>query len=284
MKASVLFSAVAALLTMTACSGKKEADEQKISIFFEHIEAIAQQEGISFREAAQAVHALGYRGVDLSSAADPAMMDLLDSLGFEHSCLITYLDYRPENLAQTQEAEDRTLSVMREREYERVLLVPLPLAPETAPEIIEGIISHLADFSVRLKEAGFEAFLEDFDNPRSLCYNTASLDRLFAACPDLGLAFDSGNFFFCGEDEIEALDHFLPRIGHVHLKDRRSAEDLSCPAVGSGAVQIEAIVRKLIASGYDGWYTMEFFGSKQMLEDAKQSIAFFREIENSIEN
>jgi hypothetical protein len=29
---------------------------------------------------------------------------------------------------------------------------------------------------------------------------------------------------------------------------------------------------------------MEFFGSKQMLEDAKQSIAFFREIENTIEN
>ena len=188
---------------MTACSGKKETAEQKISIFFEHIEAIAQQEGISFREAAQVVHALGYRGVDMRYDTDPAIMDLLDSLGFEHSCLITYLDYRPENLAQTKEAEERTLSVMREREYERVLLVPLPLAPETAPEIIEDIISHLADFSVRLKEAGFEAFLEDFDNPRSSA-TTASLDRLFTACRISALPTTQA-ISSSGEDEIEAL-------------------------------------------------------------------------------
>ena len=36
------------------------------------------------------------------------------------------------------------------------------------------------------------------------------------------LLYDTGHFYFAGEDPLEALEMFYPRIKHVHLKDVRS--------------------------------------------------------------
>ncbi len=279
MKKHNLIYAMAIILGIASiCSCKQEVKEPKIAIFLEHIESIAKQEGISFVDAAVAVRDLGCTGVDFRDIADPKKVDILDSLGFEYASLITYLDYRPEKVEKNKEVEERTLAIMKERGVERVMLVPQPMAPEMLPEVEETFISHFAAFTQRLKEAGFVASVEDYDSKGSLCRNTAMIDRFMAASPDLGLTFDSGNFFFSGEDELEALNHFLSRVKHVHLKDRRSKEDLSCPAVGTGVIRIEEAIKTLEASGYDGWYTLEFFGSKHMLEDARESIAQVRSI------
>ena len=108
---------------------------------------------------------------------------------------------------------------------------------------------------------------------------TAALDRLFAASAKLGHAFDTGNYLYCGEDVLPALEHFRDRIGHVHLKDRRAKSDAASVPVGAGIVPVDEVVAKLLESGYDGWFTVEQYGSAQMLEDAAVSI---RNVRNAL--
>ena len=67
--------------------------QPKISLFCDHVESIAQQEGISFREAAQKIRSLGYQGLDVSISLSEDKLKILDELGFQHACAISWMDY-----------------------------------------------------------------------------------------------------------------------------------------------------------------------------------------------
>jgi len=87
------------------------------------------------------------------------------------------------------------------------------------------------------------------------------------------LLYDSGHFAFAGEDPVTALKKFVGRVGHVHLKDVRSAarqrakqEDMSfLDAVrsgvftvpGDGSIDFPAIFKILDEAGYKGWMVVE---------------------------
>jgi sugar phosphate isomerase/epimerase len=120
--------------------------------------------------------------------------------------------------------------------------------------------------------------VEDYDNPRSLCYNTERIDSLLALSTELGVVFDTGNFLFAGEDALASYAHFRDRIGHVHLKDRVAPDDMHCVPAGSGCIPIADIVRDLVASGYAGWLTVEQYGSRQMLPDSRAAYANVRQL------
>jgi len=83
----------------------------------------------------------------------------------------------------------------------------------------------------------------------------------------LGVAFDIGNFTFAGEDPVAAYETLKNKVRHVHVKDRLSLDDMTPVPAGTGVSKIETVVQKMKQSGYDGWYTIEVFGSKQMLSD-----------------
>lgn len=87
------------------------------------------------------------------------------------------------------------------------------------------------------------------------------------------LTFDSGHFAFSGEDPIEALKLFIPRVAHVHLKDIRpeivakvKKEKLSfLDAVragaftipGDGCIDFPSIFKILEQNNYEGWMVVE---------------------------
>lgn len=245
-------------------------EEPRISIFADHIVTAAQQEGISFAEAAARFREMGYAGVDVSTNIDPALLQTLDSLGFAHACAIIWIDL----VAGPGEAEEEgALDFMRRTGWDKLLLVPGFLPEDAGDEVRDAAIARVAAFAEKAAAEGFPVLVEDFDNPRSLCYDTAALDRLFAASAKLGHAFDTGNYLYCGEDVLPALEHFRDRIGHVHLKDRVAPDDMHCVPAGSGCIPVAEIVGKLVASGYNGWLTVEQYGSRQMLADSKAAYA-----------
>ena len=71
-----------------------------------------------------------------------------------------------------------------------------------------------------------------------------------------------------GEDCLEAIRLLRGRISHVHLKDRVSKSDMSCPAIGAGCIPEAEVIRILRDSGYSGWLTVEHFGARDMLKAA----------------
>jgi len=274
--------ATRALPVLIALASCNRTEAPRLSIFADHIATIAQQEEITYADAATRVRNMGYTGVDVSTNIPAHQLHTLDSLGFDHACAIAWIDFVS---GPQDKAEEQALTFMEQSGWTRLLLVPgfLPATSATTSAVTadsvlflrDDAIGRIAAFAKRASERGFEVMVEDFDNPRSLCYDTPSLDRLFAASPELGHVFDTGNYLFSGEDVLGALAHFMPRIHHVHLKDRLAPADGKSPAVGKGIVPFEQIIDRLRASHYNGWYTVEHYGSSNMLDDATFSAHYF---------
>lgn len=259
-------AAAAAAAVVSGCSGKQALPG--ISIFSDHIKAVASQEKISFTEAAVLIREIGYEGVDVRVRQTPEEIRILDSIGFAHSCAIADINYCSGE--DVSAAEDQALEFMRTYGYDRILIVPGIYRGEDRPDVT----ARLGAFAARAAREGLTVMVEDYDNKRSPCFNMEMLSDMFAKSPELKHNFDSGNYIIAGEDCIEAVKKFSDRIAHVHLKDRTSETDLSCPAVGSGCIPQAEVIAALVSAGYDGWLTVEHFGHKEMLKAAKESYDF----------
>lgn len=257
------------LLLLLCLSSVPCMAERHISIFADHIGTIAEQRHESFREAAQQVRALGYNGVDVSVTIDSTRLAILNELGFAHASAIAFIDFfSGEHSDQVQQA----IAFMLQHDYDRVLLVPGYLPKDCTDEQYTTFCQRTEAFAQAVRKQGKDAMVEDFDNPRSPCYNTPALDKLFASSPSLNHVFDTGNWIFAGEDVMTALTHFMPRIHHLHLKDRKAVGDGASPAVGTGIVPMQDVIVTMLASGYEGWFTVEHYGAADMLESAAISI------------
>lgn len=256
-----------------------EARPLRISIFTDHIETAARQEGIPFAQAAARFRAMGYGGADIRVFQRQDEIQILDSLGFAHACAIADIPY-----AQGDQTalEDQALAFMKERAFKQLLLVPGLMDEKAGPAERDAVRARIAAFTKRAGKEGFTVMVEDYDNARSLCYNAELLDSLFSRSSQLKFVFDSGNFLFAGEDAMENLHRFQDRVAHIHLKDRAAEDDMRCVPAGTGCIPMEDILRTMEDSGYQGWYTIEQYGSRNMMSDSQESINNIRTLLNGL--
>jgi len=258
------------LLTVL-CFMVLQADAQpRISIFFDHVSEIARQEHISVREAAERVRQLGVEGIDVRVTMSEPELAMLDSLGFQNASAIADINFVK---GEQPELERQALDFMKRHGYKRLLIIPGLLPENASPQLMEAVCQRIAAFVKDACKEGFDVMVEDYDNPRSPCYNTQTLDLLFAASPELNHVFDTGNYLFCGEDVMTALRHFRQRIHHVHLKDRKAQRDNASLPIGTGVMPLKEVVGELLRSGYDGWFTIEHFGAPSQLQYTIQSVS-----------
>lgn len=70
--------------------------------------------------------------------------------------------------------------------------------------------------------------------------------------PRMGIALDIGHSIRDGEDPVQAVKDFAPRIFDFHFKDmNRAAADGRGVICGRGAIDLPALVRALVEVGYD---------------------------------
>ncbi|MCR4765403.1 MAG: sugar phosphate isomerase/epimerase [Bacteroidaceae bacterium] len=269
-----------AFFTFLSCSSQPEAKENKISVFAVHINSIAQQEHISFLEAATKVRQMGYAGADVYPYQED-IIPVLDSLGFGHSCAIVHVNYlRDEHVEGIDphsprgffsggwgDLENAAVNFVKKYNYPHLMLVPEVLPKDATPEDVEKVRSRVAAFADRCVTEGIDLVVESFDNEASLCYGTQNIQDLLSRANNLGVAFDIGNFTFAKEDPVEAYELLKDKVRHVHIKDRASLDDMTPVPAGTGCSKIATVLHKMQEADYDGWYTVEVFGSKQMSAD-----------------
>ncbi len=244
--------------------------DRRVSLFADHINEVARQQKITFKEAARKVFELGVTGADVPVNMDADKLNALDQAGFKHSCVIAHIDLTKGDMEKEMA---QTLKFMRENNYNKVLLIPGLMDKNATSADYDLLYKRIGRFVKLAESEGRDVVVEDYDNPQSPCHNTVLLDRMFAAVPSLGLNLDTGNYLACGEDLLEAQEHNYGKVRHVHLKDRKSATDLTSVAVGTGVIPVEKSIVRLLSTGYKGWLTIECFGVKDMLEAVKTGVA-----------
>ena len=139
---------------------------------------------------------------------------------------------------------------------------------------------------------GVTVSVEDYDRIDSPCCLPEGLGAFLDAIPELRFTVDTGNFYYSRSDLSEAYYRFKEKTVHAHLKDRSNVRltegDEPAPSldgtpmypapVGGGVLPIKNIVQDLLKTGYDGYFTVEMFGSADYYDYLKKSADFLDNI------
>lgn len=104
------------------------------------------------------------------------------------------------------------------------------------------------------------------------------MEKLIDKCNSdaLGLNLDTGNLWLGGGDSLDYIKKFGSKIEHVHWKDLPDEFEaqrgdlfgcgMSGIPLGTGVIDIEAIYKALVNSGFDAYSTLEIAGEDAVLE------------------
>ena len=263
----------------------------KISVFMEHILEGAGQEGISVEEMLGKVRRLGVSGVELDYGRienDSTLVPVIKNADFEISCVYAFFDFaHSEDMSYAENVVD-TLSACG---IERLMAIPGFVEESDDRNICtERMLRCMNRLSQLAEKKNIALCLEDFDDEKAVFSTAQGLLGFMEGVEGLGCAFDTGNFIYSDENETDAFTLLEKYIVHLHCKDRSFTEKtgeepkltvskkaLYSSPVGYGAIKIEDIAKKLLKSGYDGWFAIEHFGSLNQLSDIEKSAEKLKE-------
>lgn len=149
-----------------------------------------------------------------------------------------------------------------------------PLPPEVFPRLQQAFteIGHYAE------ERGVQIVIENHGGPTATGQRIARIMEGVTS-PAVGLNYDPANFLFQGTDPLMALRYTLPWVRYSHWKDVRWAGDgPALCAFGEGDIVWEPIVRTLQASGFDGFWGVEYEEASDVERGTLTSLATLWEL------
>lgn len=249
------------------------ARQPKLSTFSVHLMAAAEAKGVSVGEMAREVRSWGITGVDLWLGNDEKVVDEILAAGLEPAAVIAFAEFDD---GPSTNVCDAAIAYAKRVGCKRIMIVPgFVNDGETREEVWSKMLANLRNFVRVASAAGIDVVLEDFDHEKGLIGSAEHLRKTFEAIPEVGIAFDTGNFAFWKDDPVAALKEFLPRVRHVHVKDRDPVVPENSTVTGKGTVPIREIYDILRKNGYDGWFTIECFNVKDTYSTVRESAKWF---------
>jgi inosose dehydratase len=142
--------------------------------------------------------------------------------------------------------------------------------PELDDEGWRTLLNNLSRISGVAAEKGIRAVLHP--HVGTMIENTAEVQRALEGS-SIALCLDTGHLLIGGTDPAELTRQAPDRIAHVHFKDVDAAKAKQVQEghytysegvkrgmyrpLGTGDIDVAAIVSQLTRRGYDGWYTLE---------------------------
>ncbi len=97
--------------------------------------------------------------------------------------------------------------------------------------------------------------------------------------PAVGVNFDPANFLKEGVDPLIALRYILPWVKYSHWKDVRWRNgDTEYCAFGEGEIYWKPILKELLNSGYQGYWTVEYETIEDVERGTKDSFVCLRQM------
>ncbi len=271
----------------------------RLNIFLEHIYEGAAQQDISLSQMLAEAHSAGCTGLecDLWRLENRKEMSAVFSENqMTAASVYNMYDFVNTPLNKSTEKIKHHLDTAAYFGAKTVLAIPGFIRESDNEECaLHSMYAALDRMCGEAKQYGITVTLEDFDDLYSPCRNTEGLLMFMKNVPDLRVTFDTGNFAYVLENTAEAYDALKPYIAHVHLKDRsfdskRADKDKTnhkadisgrlmypCEA-GDGYCGLADIVKRLIADGYSGSFSIEHFGAADQLSYMKRSAENIRKL------
>lgn len=264
----------------------------KLSVFYHHLLQAAEQTGLPLESLIERIGAVGITAVEtdygaITDGADDffrlinrGRLDIsavFNTFSFEKKPDRMFIDEFIYNVAQSG--------------AKKVLAIPgfIPENEKYPEKLIYNMTDGLFFLCSAAAPYGITITIEDFDNKTSPCSTAKGIKRFLDDIPSLGVTFDTGNFMYSGEDELEAFEKLKDRIVHVHCKDRLlNGESTTLPyktvsgtpmypsPVGYGVIKMNEIMQKLALINYDGWYTIEHYDAVNQLSYIEKSALWLK--------
>lgn len=265
----------------------------KLSVFYHHILEAAEQSGKTVGEILSYVAQAGVNAVELEySMITNGKEELLNSLkqnGMSISCVFHNFAFEKH---YDDEYAGEFLDEIASVGVERVLAVAgYTYGNEYEQSRQKQMIAEgLNSLCEAAKTRNITVTLEDYDYAAAPFSTIKGLLYFLEEVPDLRITFDTGNFMYSCEDELEAFEKLKHKIVHVHCKDRAllgaghekpyqtlNGIDMFSSPVGSGCIKIEEIIKRLKEQNYDGYYTIEHFAAPNQLNCIMESVRWLKE-------
>ena len=212
---------------------------------------------------------VGYLGVDF-------VLDALKEFDFYVASYIHLGNYADGNIpVQTNfEQAKKQMDTAIKLNAKNFMVVPQPhegIDKLDAKEVKANITANVRAINDYAKTVGLQVILEDYPDPSLHLSSRKELDEMLSNVVGAKLVFDSANMIVAGEDPVEYAHHFKGKIAHVHVKDieitseqadsgerTKEGKRIRTVFVGTGVVDIPAVVKALLSDGYDGTFALEF--------------------------
>ncbi len=166
--------------------------------------------------------------------------------------------------------------------------------PELDDKGWQTLLDNLSRISQIAAEKGIRAVLHP--HVGTMIENTAEVQRVLEGS-SISLCLDTGHLLIGGTDPAELTRQAPEWVAHVHFKDVDAAKAKNVQdgrwtytegvtrgmyrPLGTGDVDVAAIVEHLTKRGYDGWYTLE---QDTILEDKPQGEGPVGDVRTSADN
>lgn len=265
----------------------------KIATFYDHILELASQENISVMDAMKEAKELGITAVEVSSnniiEREDELKKELRETGIVVSSVCAYFDF---GNSKDEKIIDDMLDMAVRVGAEEMLAIPGFFDEDDSEEAQKVKVNSITDMmnilSEKASEKGITLLLEDYDSDLSPYATIEGVKHFVDNVKGLKVSFDTGNFMYSGDDELDAYKIFRNDIAHVHFKDRalKGTENgkpdttgrvLYPSPVGSGVVKIREIIESLKNDEFDGYCAIEHYGSPNQREYLKKSVEYLKE-------
>lgn len=217
---------------------------------------------------------------ELSPAKIEATKQRLSKLKLAIPCLTSSCNLNDENVLEAAKAYVDTASAIG-APYLRLLGDAGP-APEGGVSL-KIVIPNLADIADYAKTKGVMPLIETngfFAKTRVLAALIKDIGK-----GNVGVLWDVHHpYRFFGESPAYTLNNIGPYIKHVHIKDSvMEGKSVRYKMLGEGNVPVSEAVKALNASGYDGFYSLEWVKRWDLsLEEPGIAFAQFKEYMDSL--
>lgn len=246
------------------------------SIFGSDVRRIAKQRGWSLQVAAETLIKLGVTGYDDSYHC--AQLDEMAKLPLQAANIYAFIDFsKPDNGREQCLA---AIASAKKTKCGRIMCLPQGFRDGIEDEAqFQEIVRGMTTF-VKLADAeGVKVTTEPLGGNRACPSSYLKyLKRMLKEIPGLRMTVDSGNLVYAGRGDnvLELVDLVKGDLEHLHLKDLTKEDNHRYATMGEGQVPNEAVVKRLVAAGYSGWFTIENPVGEDTLKDVLHQMDVIR--------